>query len=151
MIRRPPRSTLSSSSAASDVYKRQFVFPFINFLRRTVEIAVALGMPAPAVTQTVDERGSLTGTGILASSHHRLIDRQHIIAIHSLARDSVADGSSGNMLDVHRFLHIHRHAVLIVVTNENHRQLPDGSHIQRLVELAFVRGPVSKVGEQDLL
>src|SRR5674536_131865 len=25
MIRRPPRSTLSSSSAASDVYKRQFV------------------------------------------------------------------------------------------------------------------------------
>src|SRR5664280_228033 len=26
MIRRPPRSTLSSSSAASDVYKRQHVF-----------------------------------------------------------------------------------------------------------------------------
>ena len=25
MIRRPPRSTLSSSSAASDVYKRQFL------------------------------------------------------------------------------------------------------------------------------
>src|SRR5665648_1292547 len=29
MIRRPPRSTLSSSSAASDVYKRQ-VFSFIT-------------------------------------------------------------------------------------------------------------------------
>src|SRR5664280_3767616 len=28
MIRRPPRSTLSSSSAASDVYKRQPVTPF---------------------------------------------------------------------------------------------------------------------------
>src|SRR5665648_77310 len=27
MIRRPPRSTLSSSSAASDVYKRQHKFP----------------------------------------------------------------------------------------------------------------------------
>src|SRR5674536_401397 len=27
MIRRPPRSTLSSSSAASDVYKRQPCFP----------------------------------------------------------------------------------------------------------------------------
>src|SRR5664279_5946990 len=27
MIRRPPRSTLSSSSAASDVYKRQDVYP----------------------------------------------------------------------------------------------------------------------------
>src|SRR5664280_3807882 len=42
MIRRPPRSTLSSSSAASDVYKRQilgrlvralsFVLPAIGFL-----------------------------------------------------------------------------------------------------------------------
>src|SRR5450756_3250240 len=28
MIRRPPRSTQSRSSAASDVYKRQAVFPF---------------------------------------------------------------------------------------------------------------------------
>src|SRR5664280_2725253 len=27
MIRRPPRSTLSSSSAASDVYKRQYEYP----------------------------------------------------------------------------------------------------------------------------
>ena len=26
MIRRPPRSTLSSSSAASDVYKRQYIY-----------------------------------------------------------------------------------------------------------------------------
>src|SRR5665648_46627 len=29
MIRRPPRSTLSSSSAASDVYKRQLLFLFL--------------------------------------------------------------------------------------------------------------------------
>src|SRR5665648_1304118 len=30
MIRRPPRSTLSSSSAASDVYKRQFTYRVSN-------------------------------------------------------------------------------------------------------------------------
>eukprot|EP00658_Telonema_sp_P-2_P060845 TRINITY_DN49655_c0_g1_i1.p1 TRINITY_DN49655_c0_g1~~TRINITY_DN49655_c0_g1_i1.p1 ORF type:complete len:131 (+),score=25.84 TRINITY_DN49655_c0_g1_i1:138-530(+) len=34
MIRRPPRSTLSSSSAASDVYKRQ---PWTSSLLRTLE------------------------------------------------------------------------------------------------------------------
>src|SRR5665648_621936 len=33
MIRRPPRSTLSSSSAASDVYKRQFL-PILLMLRK---------------------------------------------------------------------------------------------------------------------
>src|SRR5665648_1187635 len=31
MIRRPPRSTLSSSSAASDVYKRQLLMWFFSF------------------------------------------------------------------------------------------------------------------------
>src|SRR5665648_1298320 len=30
MIRRPPRSTLSSSSAASDVYKRQFFYLIVK-------------------------------------------------------------------------------------------------------------------------
>src|SRR5665648_1277154 len=37
MIRRPPRSTLSSSSAASDVYKRQVVTA-IALSRRTIQI-----------------------------------------------------------------------------------------------------------------
>src|SRR5678810_692780 len=31
MIRRPPRSTLDRSSAASDVYKRQLECPFVQF------------------------------------------------------------------------------------------------------------------------
>src|SRR5664280_3929742 len=35
MIRRPPRSTLSSSSAASDVYKRQFLTRPYNSFRIT--------------------------------------------------------------------------------------------------------------------
>eukprot|EP00656_Telonema_subtile_P056856 TRINITY_DN9208_c0_g1_i3.p1 TRINITY_DN9208_c0_g1~~TRINITY_DN9208_c0_g1_i3.p1 ORF type:complete len:249 (+),score=12.40 TRINITY_DN9208_c0_g1_i3:91-837(+) len=39
MIRRPPRSTLSSSSAASDVYKRQY--------QRRVRGCIARRMPAP--------------------------------------------------------------------------------------------------------
>src|SRR5665648_546010 len=34
MIRRPPRSTLSSSSAASDVYKRQGVHRVASLLKR---------------------------------------------------------------------------------------------------------------------
>src|SRR5664280_3882251 len=39
MIRRPPRSTLSSSSAASDVYKRQFLCTAMRQYARSVEIA----------------------------------------------------------------------------------------------------------------
>src|SRR5664279_36156 len=48
MIRRPPRSTLSSSSAASDVYKRQ-VFDerdqaVTTYIAELLEAAAALGL-----------------------------------------------------------------------------------------------------------
>src|SRR5664280_1495950 len=43
MIRRPPRSTLSSSSAASDVYKRQLkeVAKVLNFVHKIKEAGKA--------------------------------------------------------------------------------------------------------------
>src|SRR5665648_1276989 len=61
MIRRPPRSTLSSSSAASDVYKRQIVklsmiFPPLRYLQ---------GFPLPRRIgklfrlNNVDQRGGV--------------------------------------------------------------------------------------------
>src|SRR5664280_3797520 len=46
MIRRPPRSTLSSSSAASDVYKRQGEVPFGPFPASPSRTRRA-GFPAP--------------------------------------------------------------------------------------------------------
>eukprot|EP00658_Telonema_sp_P-2_P058827 TRINITY_DN47417_c0_g1_i1.p1 TRINITY_DN47417_c0_g1~~TRINITY_DN47417_c0_g1_i1.p1 ORF type:complete len:120 (+),score=19.29 TRINITY_DN47417_c0_g1_i1:83-442(+) len=47
MIRRPPRSTLSSSSAASDVYKRQYLFRLVVTTpnrSHTTTVAVDIGV-----------------------------------------------------------------------------------------------------------
>src|SRR5674536_378506 len=46
MIRRPPRTTLSSSSAASDVYKRQVFHLRSKLAGYSTEIKVALAHPA---------------------------------------------------------------------------------------------------------
>eukprot|EP00658_Telonema_sp_P-2_P046236 TRINITY_DN34350_c0_g1_i1.p1 TRINITY_DN34350_c0_g1~~TRINITY_DN34350_c0_g1_i1.p1 ORF type:complete len:124 (+),score=20.54 TRINITY_DN34350_c0_g1_i1:110-481(+) len=50
MIRRPPRSTLSSSSAASDVYKRQNDFIYYNQKKCTRELSrqlcIVLSLPS---------------------------------------------------------------------------------------------------------
>src|SRR5664279_5863887 len=46
MIRRPPRSTLSSSSAASDVYKRQVSRRPAVFASATLVVLVLLALPA---------------------------------------------------------------------------------------------------------
>src|SRR5664280_2907954 len=51
MIRRPPRSTLSSSSAASDVYKRQVWKPAPN-LRTSTEAWLTAGGPHHTVLST---------------------------------------------------------------------------------------------------
>ena len=51
MIRRPPRSTLDRSSAASDVYKRQdqsVQKESISFLSHNEEAITGLGMAIPA-------------------------------------------------------------------------------------------------------
>eukprot|EP00658_Telonema_sp_P-2_P053981 TRINITY_DN42809_c0_g1_i1.p1 TRINITY_DN42809_c0_g1~~TRINITY_DN42809_c0_g1_i1.p1 ORF type:complete len:101 (-),score=25.60 TRINITY_DN42809_c0_g1_i1:111-413(-) len=54
MIRRPPRSTLSSSSAASDVYKRQLFqsngYPY-HFVTRTLETSYSLSDLAIALAR----------------------------------------------------------------------------------------------------
>ena len=61
MIRRPPRSTLDRSSAASDVYKRQILFYKLNKLEhknkmvtkeRKAELTAKYGAGALAVSYT---------------------------------------------------------------------------------------------------
>src|SRR5664279_6189487 len=73
MIRRPPRSTLSSSSAASDVYKRQFLNRtkyglWIRAVKQDPQIATAMGIPVSIVyMSTVALGGILAGlSGVLA-------------------------------------------------------------------------------------
>ena len=57
MIRRPPRSTLSSSSAASDVYKRQFFNSAVNVLQ-TLVIALGAGLGIWGVINLLEGYGN---------------------------------------------------------------------------------------------
>src|SRR5664279_5728142 len=60
MIRRPPRSTLSSSSAASDVYKRQALYvPQVGIINPG-EMSPATGIEI-AIWTAVGGRGTLIG------------------------------------------------------------------------------------------
>src|SRR5664280_3706683 len=58
MIRRPPRSTLSSSSAASDVYKRQ---AFGCGVEKPGDTVVSLGTSGTVVAVTATPNPDLTG------------------------------------------------------------------------------------------
>src|SRR5450756_3143833 len=70
MIRRPPRSTQSRSSAASDVYKRQ-IMPYTNGTGATVELAVGAastvmqgqGVTAAPTWETIPHLSGLADIG----------------------------------------------------------------------------------------
>src|SRR5664280_3929526 len=74
MIRRPPISTLSSSSAASDVYKRQEYVTVpeqygIEHLPEGLEMATAgaLGLAGSAAVGTLDAAGTISGKTVFVS------------------------------------------------------------------------------------
>ena len=74
MIRRPPRSTQSRSSAASDVYKRQI---HTKVERQQCIMSLRMCGMAQKCTQP---SGGYTGTGIVGKRHlHIITSEQHYI------------------------------------------------------------------------
>eukprot|EP00658_Telonema_sp_P-2_P007456 TRINITY_DN12780_c0_g1_i5.p1 TRINITY_DN12780_c0_g1~~TRINITY_DN12780_c0_g1_i5.p1 ORF type:complete len:165 (+),score=61.52 TRINITY_DN12780_c0_g1_i5:121-615(+) len=83
MIRRPPRSTLSSSSAASDVYKRQIL--------NVPDMILADGSP---LGQFREENKETT-------PEQRARSLEEFTAIHELYKETAAEGNEGNQDGVH--------------------------------------------------
>src|SRR5664280_3104368 len=88
MIRRPPRSTLSSSSAASDVYKRQVV-EFTDALQGGLEFLV-IAQPL------LDEGFLFFGEADLLVAAAGIADGQHP---DEMALTASTDGAAGAMAD----------------------------------------------------
>eukprot|EP00658_Telonema_sp_P-2_P024150 TRINITY_DN19691_c0_g1_i5.p1 TRINITY_DN19691_c0_g1~~TRINITY_DN19691_c0_g1_i5.p1 ORF type:complete len:110 (+),score=8.67 TRINITY_DN19691_c0_g1_i5:99-428(+) len=73
MIRRPPRSTLSSSSAASDVYKRQVL---VGGIFAGLGVALVLSQLRPVVI-TVDQLRSHFDMPVLGNVSRTISEQEH--------------------------------------------------------------------------
>src|SRR5664280_1698099 len=67
MIRRPPRSTLSSSSAASDVYKRQDILTLGKGLGAGFPISATLAREQVCCFEQGDQGGTFNGNPLAAA------------------------------------------------------------------------------------
>src|SRR5678809_844270 len=87
MIRRPPRSTLDRSSAASDVYKRQVLVPDIN------QAAALLGQPRGPVHVRVAKEGETGRHALLGECLGKDVVNLHCLGIFaaSTTRDQRLD------------------------------------------------------------
>ena len=124
--------------------------PGLDLILGAVSVAVRFGMAAPAVSQVFHQAWPVarprTGHGIM----HRLGHGREIVAIHRDARHRIGHRPFGNVF--HRSGTFGRcgHAIFVVFANKNHRQFPDGSHIQRLVERALIVGPVAEKAHRHI-
>ena len=126
--------------------------PRLDLLGRAVRAGVGAAVPAVAVRLRLDQRrpaarpgafdgrpgGEVHGVGVVAVDDRRLqaVGRRPV-------GGGVADG--GDLAD-RRVLHVQ-----VVLAHEDRRQLVHGGEVERLVEGADVRRPVTEEGHGDLV
>eukprot|EP00658_Telonema_sp_P-2_P013650 TRINITY_DN15171_c0_g1_i3.p1 TRINITY_DN15171_c0_g1~~TRINITY_DN15171_c0_g1_i3.p1 ORF type:complete len:131 (-),score=26.73 TRINITY_DN15171_c0_g1_i3:93-485(-) len=97
MIRRPPRSTLSSSSAASDVYKRQVIYQ--GFLRECTGL-ISIDLSPLSQVNTMHGMFLLGCTGI------KVIDMRPLVTLGRIPLDLEEQCRVGNVELLLSLIHI---------------------------------------------
>src|SRR6266540_3832058 len=75
---------------------------------------------------------------------HCPIDFENIVAVHGLSWNAISRSSGTDRLYLHHRINQRGSAVFVVLANEHDRQIPDSSHVDRLVEDAFIDRSVPK-------
>src|SRR5690606_8780835 len=125
--------------------------PRLHLVAGAVGLPVALGVALPAIGHGLEQRRPLARARPLDRPRHRIIGGEGVVAVEGEALDAVGAGALADALDVEGPLHRHRHGVLVVLAVVDDRQVPDGSHVQRLVERALVGRTVAEHHNADLV
>ena len=105
-------------------------------MRRNVFISRKVG-PSPA--RAVVER-----------ARDGVLDREHVVAVDHLAGHPVAGGPVGEVGDRPQRPPVGRERELVVLADEDDRQLPGRSQVHPLVHRALAGGAVAEEGDRDL-
>ena len=113
-----------------------------------VEVSHPLGVGPGAVGLAFDQRGALACAGAGHRAGRRLAHRHDVVAVDLLARQAVIGGATAHIGDAAGLAEGHLRRELVVLADEKHWQLPDGGHVEPLVEGAVVDGAVAEEGHR---
>ena len=140
---------LEQPPAADD--QRVAGHPLLDLRGRAVLRRVGAAVPEVPVGQRLDHGRPAAGPGPVDRLGHRVVHRDHVVAVdehagHAVGRGAVGGrvGDGGDRRD-RGVLH-----VAVVLAHEEHRQLPDRGQVERLVEGADVGGAVAEERDRDL-
>ena len=149
MIRRPPRSTQSRSSAASDVYKRQVPHRFTSLLRLTTSVSAEsqgrsqgkMNAPEPQKTyldyrnslRKVDlqQRRSISGQSSQSTSPTLSFAFRHAPSASTSANPSAPAAPAAPGVSLKPSPSVHSHSSSISPTQQPRSDQPDSSPVQR--------------------
>ncbi len=124
-----------------------FVAHFLHFLAGPVFGGVGHGVATVAVCFHFQNIGAFAGPAVRGRFFGGFLDGQHVHAVDDFTGDAEGfatgieiGGRGGAFLGC-------AHGVLVVFDHENHRQFPQGGHVECLVNLALVCSAVAEIGE----
>jgi hypothetical protein len=142
-----PRTALLQSPGRDE--ERVVVAPAGRLLLGLVRLRVALVVAVPAVGLELEQDGALSGAAALGGFGGRGVDGLHVVAVDRVRLDAVGRGPVGDPRDPGHPAAVGALRVDVVLAGEDHRQVPDGAEVERLVERALVDGALAEEGDGD--
>ena len=99
----------------------------------------------------LEQRRPVAGARAGERTRDRLLDRRDVVAVDDLARHPVAGGALGDVLDRALRAPVGRQRELVVLADEDDRQLPRRGEVHALVHRALAGGAVAEVRDHRLV
>ena len=93
--------------------------------------------------------GALAGTSVFHSHLHGLIDFSGVGPVHHGVFHTVSSGTGSQIRGIGHTVNLGRDAIAVVLNEPDHGQMPSGSHVQRLMEGAFIGSTITEAAYAD--
>src|SRR5258708_989947 len=103
-----------------------------------------------AIRLVLHEGGPVTTARERHGLARRLEDGADIVPVDDHGAHRVGTGPDRQVVQWRRLVVSRVLAIELVLADENHRSLPDGGEVERLMKGADVRGPISEEGDRAL-
>ena len=115
------------------------------------EVAHALGVRPGAVGAAFEQRGPAAARARSTASAGGLVNGQDVVAVDVDSGHAITGAAAGHAGIAGRVGERHFGRELVVLADEQHRQLPDAGHVKPFVEGAVVDGAVAEEGDGHLI
>ena len=110
---------------------------------------IGQGVAAEAISEALEQGGALAGAGPLDGALGGGAHRQYIHAVHLFAGHAEGGRLAPDLRITGGAVVVHTNGPLVVLHHKQDRQLPEGRHVQALVELTDVAGAIAEEGGRD--